>query len=136
MCIRDSYQTGPVLDKLAAANRRTQVYPLIETRDGLENVEAIIALDGVDGLWVGHFDLSCSLGIPGEFDHPDFVAAIERISKAAKTSGKPAARVAASAEEGAALFKKGFEIIAVSGDCWLLQQAMQTAATSLRDLCH
>ena len=132
----DQYRPGPVLAKLAAANKRTQVYPLIETRDGLENVEAIIGLDGVDGLWVGHFDLSCSLGIPGEFDHADFVAAIDRISKAAKACGKPAARVAATPEEGADLYRKGFEIIAVSGDCWLLQQAMQTATTSLRELCH
>ncbi len=131
----DHYQPGAVLDKLAAANRRTQIYPLIETVDGLKNVEDIVSMPGVDGLWVGHFDLSCSLGIPGEFDNPVFVSAIERISTAAKANGKPAARVAATAEEGADLFQQGFEIIAVSGDCWLLQQAMSQAANALRDLC-
>jgi len=132
----DHYAPGPVLDKLAAANQRTLVYPLIETREGLENVEEIMAVEGVDGLWLGHFDLSCSLGIPGQFDHPDFVGAVERISKAARDCGKPAARVAASAEEGAALYKAGFDLIAVSGDCWLLQQAMKEAADSIRSLCH
>lgn len=131
----DYYRTGPVLEKLAAANRRTLVFPLIETRDGLENVEDIVSMEGVDGIWVGHFDLSCSLGIPGQFEHADFVAAIERISSAARAAGKPAARVAGTPEEGADLYKQGFELIAVSGDCWLLQQAMQQAAGLVRDLC-
>ena len=92
-------------------------------------------MDGVDGIWVGHFDLSCSLGIPGQFEHADFVAAIERISSAAHAAGKPAARVAGTPEEGASLYKQGFALIAVSGDCWLLQQAMQQAAEQVRDLC-
>ena len=131
----DHYKAGPVLDKLSAANQRTMIFPLIETVDGLENVEDIVSMQGVDGIWVGHFDLSCSLGIPGEFDNPKFVSAIERISAAAKANGKPAARVSASAEEGADLYQQGFELIAVSGDCWLLQQAMQEAANTIRDLC-
>lgn len=132
----DHYRQGPVLEKLAAANTRTQVFPLIETRDGLENVEAIMALEGVDGLWLGHFDLSCSLGIPGEFDHPEFKAAVTKIAAAARKNNKPAARVVATAEEGATLYKAGFDIIAVSGDCWLLQQAMKESADTIRSLCN
>ena len=131
----DHYKSGPVLDKLQRANQRTMIFPLIETQDGLENVEDIVALDGIDGLWLGHFDLSCSMGIPGQFDHPDFVAALERVAKAGKSCGKPLARVVGSAEEGAEEFKRGFEIIAVSGDCWLLQQAMQESADALRSAC-
>ena len=59
-------------DKFAAANERTTFFCQIETAEGVENAEAIAAIDGVDCLWVGHFDLSVSLGIPGEFDHKDF----------------------------------------------------------------
>ena len=59
-------------DHLAAANKRITLFAQIETATGVENADAIAAVDGVDCLWVGHFDLTCSLGIPGQFDHPKF----------------------------------------------------------------
>ena len=48
---------------------------LIETAEGLANVDAIASVSGVDCIWVGHFDLSASMGIPGQFDHPDYIKA-------------------------------------------------------------
>ena len=63
----DRYRPGPVVDKFVAANRRSTFFCQIETAEGVENADAIAALPGVDCLWVGHFDLSVSLGVPGEF---------------------------------------------------------------------
>ena len=80
----DAYGQGPVSDKLAAANERTTLFCQIETAEGVENADAIAAVDGIDCLWIGHFDLSVSLGIPGEFDHPKFLKAVERTIAAAK----------------------------------------------------
>lgn len=131
----DRYRPGPVMEKLQQANDRTQLFPLIETRDGIENVEAIANTDGIDGLWLGHFDLSCSLGIPGQFDHPDFTNSVDRLIAAASDAGKPIGRVVANSDEGSVAYKQGFDFIAVSGDCWLLQDAMTAAAKSLRDSC-
>ena len=53
----DDYRPGPVPQKLAAANKRTTFFAQIETADGVKNADAIAAVDGVDCLWVGHFDL-------------------------------------------------------------------------------
>ena len=61
----DRYRPGAVVDKFVAANRRSTFFCQIETAEGVENVDAIAALPGVDCLWVGHFDLSVSLGVPG-----------------------------------------------------------------------
>ncbi len=61
----DNYTGGAVPKKLAAANQRTTLFCQIETAEGVKNADAIAAVDGVDCLWVGHFDLSVSLGIPG-----------------------------------------------------------------------
>ena len=61
----DRYRPGAVADKFAAANERTTLFCQIETAEGVENADAMAAIDGVDCLWVGHFDLSVSLGIPG-----------------------------------------------------------------------
>lgn len=131
----DKYQMGPVKEKLAAANNKTMIIPLIETAEGVENVDEILALGGVDGVWLGHFDLTCSLGIAGQFDHPDFINSVKKVLQSAKKHNKPAGRVVANVDEGATEFAAGFDMIAVSGDCWLLQQAMQTAASDLRQRC-
>lgn len=60
----------------------------IETREAVEKVEEIAALDGVDVLFIGPADLSMSLGIFGQLDHPTFTAALDRIVSAAKSAGK------------------------------------------------
>ena len=61
----DHYRPGAVADKFTAANKRSTFFCLIETAEGVENADKMAAIDGVDCLWVGHFDLSVSLGIPG-----------------------------------------------------------------------
>lgn len=130
--MHDRFTGGAVLDKLGKANRETVIYPLIETAGGVEEVEAIANTPGVDGLWLGHFDLSCSLGIPGAFDHPKFHDAVARTCAAGRAAGIPVGRICGSVEEGLAEHAKGFDLIGVSGDAWMLQAAMTSAVDSLR----
>src|SRR6266852_3081172 len=80
----DRYRPGTVADKFTAANLRTTLFCQIETEEGVKNAEKMAAIDGVDCLWVGHFDLSVSLGIPGQFAHADFKKAIDKTIAAAK----------------------------------------------------
>ena len=131
----DNYSGGAVADKLNAANERTTFFCLIETAEGADNAEAIAALDGVDCLWVGHFDLSVSLGIPGQFDHPKFAAAMDKIIAGAKKHGRSLGRLVPNIEQGIALYKQGFDFCCYSGDVWVLQQALTEAMTKLRAGC-
>lgn len=131
----DRYQPGLVMEKLAAANRWTTLFAQIETVEGVENADAIAALDGVDCLWVGHLDLSCSLGIPGEFDHPKFTRSIERIVVACKRHNKSLGRLVPTVQEGVELFETGFDFICYSGDIWVLYSAVSKAVTELRRRC-
>jgi 2-keto-3-deoxy-L-rhamnonate aldolase RhmA len=128
----DDYRAGAVKDKLAAANRRTTLFAQIETADGVKNADAIAAVPGVDCLWVGHFDLSVSLGIPGEFDNPKFAKAIERVIAAARKHGKALGRLVPTVEQGAALHRAGFDFICYSGDVWVLHNALADAVKQLR----
>ena len=57
---------------MAALQDRTLVIAQIETDEGLRNVEAIAAVPGIDALWIGQFDLTNFMGIPGQFQHPRF----------------------------------------------------------------
>jgi 4-hydroxy-2-oxoheptanedioate aldolase len=60
----------------------------IESPSAVAHADEIAAIDGVDVLFVGPADLSHSLGIPGQFDHPDYLAAVERTVAAAEAHGK------------------------------------------------
>ena len=129
----DRYAAGAPAEALAAANARTVCIPLIETAEGVENVEAIAALPEVDLLWIGHFDLSCSLGAPGAFEHPDFIAAHRRIVAAAHSAGKSIGRLVGSPEEGRRLIGEGVDFICYGTDASLLLQAAKAGFAAMRD---
>lgn len=132
----DNYRGGAVAEKLAAANARTTLFCQIETAEGVDNAEAIAAVDGVDALWVGHFDLSVSLGIPGQFDDPKFLAAIDAVIAAAKQHGKALGRLVPNVDLGIALYRQGFDFCCYSGDVWVLHNALAEAVGKLRTGCE
>src|SRR5262249_42557641 len=99
----DFKSDGDILATMRSANDEVLLIPQTGPAAGLENVERIAAVDGIDVLWIGHFDLTNSLGIPGQFDHPRYVAAVERVLTAGRQRGKAAGFMAASAEQGRAL---------------------------------
>ena len=70
----DDYVPRSVIEAISHANDKTCFIALLETAKSVENCENIAALKGCDCLWIGHFDLSNSLGIPGDFEHPLFLA--------------------------------------------------------------
>ena len=129
----DDYQVGYFVDKIKAIHERMLVICMIETRAGLDNVEAIAAVPGVDVLWLGHFDLTNFLGIPGQFSHPQYREAVQRIAGAAKKHGKSAGYMAASAELGREYLGHGFRMIATGTDQGLLQAATAQLISSWKN---
>ena len=90
---------------------------------GLENVEEIAAVDGIDVLWVGHFDLSNFMGIPGRFDDPRFDVAMRRVVEVSRRHGKAAGFMATDRDWVERAREMGFTMIAAGTDTGLLQQA-------------
>jgi 2-keto-3-deoxy-L-rhamnonate aldolase RhmA len=132
----DRYRPGAVSDKLSFANRHTTLFCQIETAEGVKNADAIAAIDGVDCLWVGHFDLSSSLGIPGEFGNKLFTDAITRVAKATQKHGKSYGRLVPNVEQGIEIYRLGFDFICYSGDVWVLHNALAEALDALRKGCR
>ena len=128
----DRYTVGPTMEKLDAANERTTLFAQIETADGVRNAEAIAAVQGVDCLWIGHFDLSCSLGFPGEFEHPEFLAAVDAVVAAGRNAGKSLGRLVPDVATGIGLNRQGFDFLAYSGDAWVLGDAVAAALAEIR----
>ena len=129
----DGYQGGDVAEKMRAIHERTLVICMIETRAGLENVDAIAAVDGVDVLWLGHFDLTNFLGIPGQFSHPQYRDAVKRIAAAAKKHGKAAGYMAADEALGREYLGHGYRMIATGTDQGLLQNATAQLLSSWKN---
>jgi 2-keto-3-deoxy-L-rhamnonate aldolase RhmA len=82
------YRSVPLIESLPALNAATVVACMIETKEGLDNIEKIAAVDGVDVIHIGANDLLNALGKPGKFDDPILVEALERCIAAAAKHGK------------------------------------------------
>jgi 2-dehydro-3-deoxyglucarate aldolase/4-hydroxy-2-oxoheptanedioate aldolase len=129
----DDYAGGNVVDKMKTANDEVLLLAQIETVAGLECVEEIAAVDGIDVLWIGQFDLSTSMGIPGQFDHPDFQKAMDRVVAAANKHQKAAGYMVLNVDDAEARIAQGFRCISYNGDLWLYQAALREGLTAVRD---
>lgn len=109
----------------AFANRNSTVICQIESVTGLQNLDAIAATPGVDVLWVGHFDLSASMGISARFDHPDFRAAVAKVVDAANRHGKLAAVQPGSAQQAEEWLRAGFHVLSWKTDIALYRAALK-----------
>lgn len=128
----DDYTPRSVADAIAFANAKTSFVALIETAEGVENADAIAALDGCDCLWIGHFDLSNSLGIPGEFENPLFSDAVAQVMAAGKSHGKSVGRLVRNVEEARRCIAEGCDFICYSGDVWLYREAVHQGIAEIR----
>lgn len=128
----DDFQPGEVAAKIRAANQAVVCGLLIETALGVKNINAILNVSGVDLIWVGFLDLSLSLGIPGQFTHPGFEAAVSCILEAAESHGTPVGILADTPDAAIERVKQGFRCISYSGDIWLLQRALSDGIQAIR----
>ena len=82
------YKAVPMGQLVPALDDNALVVCMIETREGLENVEEIAAVEGIDVIHVGSNDLLTGLGMPGAFGSPEHIAALDRVITATKAHGK------------------------------------------------
>lgn len=128
----DDYAGGNIVEKIRSANREGLLLAQIETAAGLAQVDEIAAVPGIDVLWIGQFDLSLSLGIPGELAHPRMIAAMDDVIAACRRHGKVAGIMAPDLASGHELLRQGFRMLSYSGDLWTYQAALRQALAELR----
>ncbi len=100
----------------------------IESVSALESVKEIAAIPGIDVLFVGPSDLSTSMGIPGQFDAPELLAAFDAVIAAAREQKISAAILASDLSRVEPLSARGFDFIAVGSDSSLLRGAARAAS--------
>jgi len=129
----DDYAPGDPAAKMAALQARTLVIAQIETAEGLADVDAIAATPGVDVLWIGHFDLTNSLGIPGDFLHPAYLDAVDRVVAACDRHGKTAAFLVTDGAGARDYARRGFRMMAFGVDALMLQEALARGLAAIGD---
>ena len=114
------------------ANRNTTVICQIESVTGIANIDAIAATEGVDLLWVGHNDLSQSMGFCGKFDDPEFRQALGKVVEAARRHGKLAAIQPGNIAQAESWFGLGFQVLSWKTDIALYRDALHKEIEELR----
>jgi 2-keto-3-deoxy-L-rhamnonate aldolase RhmA len=116
---------------LLEANASTAVIVMIEDAAGVENAAAIAAVEGVDGIVIGPFDLSASLGVPGEPGHPLVQEALGLVVDAAVAAGV-AVGTACAPDEAADFTARGMRILNVFVDVLALAAAAEGIVKTVR----
>jgi 2-keto-3-deoxy-L-rhamnonate aldolase RhmA len=117
---------------LSYANQNTTVICQIESQDGLDNLDAIAATPGVDVLWIGHFDLSQSLGIVGQLRHPKLLEAMNLVVSTARRHGLAAAIQPRTLEQAREWLALGFNVISCGADFVVYADALTQRVAAVR----
>lgn len=117
---------------VASANDDIAVVVMIETRAGVENIDAILAVEGVDGVFIGPYDLSGSYGIPGQTQAPVVHDACRSVVAACDRAGKAAGLHVVRVTEEAVInaLDDGFTLICLGVDIVFLEEAARAARTT------
>ena len=122
---------GP--EYVARANGQLFVTVMIETAEALESIGRIVAVPGLDSVVIGPMDLSGSLGVLGEIEHPRVVAAMEEIVARARAAGvSVGAGMGVDAEYACTLARRGVQWIQMGGDCGHLVRSAEEVHGEVR----
>ena len=120
----DRYTGGAARPKMQAANETILTIALIESARGVENAEAILATPGLDLGWLGHYDLSDSLGCAEDFNDPRYVAAEQRLLDAAAAADRPLGWLVPTGEAAQRALRRGFRCICIGHEVAVLRNAL------------
>ena len=118
----------------ADQNKGPVVIVQIEHKDAIQQLENILNITGVDAIFVGPYDLSCSLGIAGNFEHPKFIKAINQIMEIANKLNKVCGIhvVEPDTKELEDKIKMGYKFIAYSVDFRMLDVTVRNGIKSFK----
>jgi 4-hydroxy-2-oxoheptanedioate aldolase len=100
---------------------------MIESAQGVDNVRGIAEVDGIDVIQIGPFDLTYNLGIPGQFEHPKFLEALEKVEAETKSAGKILGGVPLPGLSLDTIIERGYRFITMGADVPLISQALKNS---------
>jgi 2-keto-3-deoxy-L-rhamnonate aldolase RhmA len=121
----DRYTGGAAPPKMRAANESILTIALIESERGVDNAQAILSTPGMDLGWVGHYDLSDSLGLVEQFDDRRYREAEARLQAAAVRANKPLGWLVPNGAMARIALERGYRCICIGHEVAVLRTALQ-----------
>lgn len=126
------YRQYPAAEYLEWANRETLLVIQVESQEAVERIDELVGQDGIDAVMIGPFDLSQSLGIPGQMDHPRMAEAYQRVIEGCRRHGVAPGIHLTRLEEVAQWVEKGMRLVTYQYDAGLFRQASADALRQLK----
>ena len=117
---------------MAAANASNILICQVESRAAVRDLDAIASVPGVDCLWVGHMDLTQSMGIVEQFQHPEFLSAMARVTQTARDRGLFAGIQPGSLSQAKEWMEIGFNLISYSTDIGIYSAGLVSELNAVR----
>jgi len=117
------YESVPLPEALDHWNRNTLVVIQAESQAAIASIDGLASTPGIDAVMIGPADLSVSLGIPGEIDHPEFVRAVERVAQACAAHRIASGMFVGDPERIKGYLRLGLRLFSCGGDIGLIRQA-------------
>jgi 2-keto-3-deoxy-L-rhamnonate aldolase RhmA len=131
----DLYQAaGP--EFFTKANEETVVIIQLETAKAFDNIEEILSVPGIDVAWLGHFDLTVSMGIPLQFDHPRFQSAVDAMFDCCRRNHVAPAFITTTPKATEHWIHKGLRVVSLGTDIGIFLSGMQTFQRSVASFIH
>lgn len=130
--VHTSFGRVTTADYMAASNEQTMIMVQIESPMALTNLDQILDVDGVDGAVVGRGDLSAELGVPGQREHPDVLAAVDALIAACRKRQKFPGLLVQDTAEAREWVSHGIQVVAYASEVMMLRDAGAAALTAIR----
>jgi 4-hydroxy-2-oxoheptanedioate aldolase len=116
------------------ANDEVLIIPMIETQEAIDNIDAILDVPGVSGIYIGPSDLGLSLGLKPMLDReePQILAIYDKLLAATKKRGQFAGLHNGTGSYAAKMVHKGFQLVTIANDAGLMAKAAREAVAQTR----
>ncbi len=121
---------------MKAANNETLLVIQIERAEAMANLDEMLSIEGVDVACLGYMDLTIDMGSPGQVDHPEVVAAIDRLIETSNRHGVAPGIISPDMEVLEKWIARGMRFVSHATDAILLQSAANAASQRLRASCN
>jgi 4-hydroxy-2-oxoheptanedioate aldolase len=131
--VHTSWERHKGSELLPRLNEETMIVLQIESAKGMDNLDQLIAVPGVDAVFIGPNDLSQSLGIPGDAGHPEVVKRVERALEICRGANMPCGVHTFDVESAKHWIRKGMRFMACGGEVTWLVDAAQRASAEIKE---
>jgi len=134
--VHHGYSDKNLKDKLITANDQLFIGVLVEGESGINNLENIARVDGIDMIYIGIYDISQALGIPGDLSHPKVKKLLKDCVAISEKNGKAAGSVARDKDYLSMMIDVGFRFISYRNDSFVLREGLEISQLWYKEICE